>query len=273
VIAPAVANWIQHEEALGALRVALTTLEEAGVPVLVVKGMVLAYALYDDVAERPMADVDLRIRPRDFLRAVGAMERRGFPAQWTSRQLGAVAFRIGNTLVEIEMSVGPPGLCALTVAQMMARSGTRVLGGELRVREPDVHDHAVLLVVNAFKDKMVECPKHSLDDLDTIAGRIDVPTFLERVEAARLRTVTWVAADWMARERRSDAWRDIRDRVGSRAPRALYAATMLKLLSDGHDTLGASALARVGSDSPTQRGYALAATALGTAVWCLAPTF
>ena len=220
----AIATWAWHEESLVSLRRALDVLDAAGVPALVVKGMVLAYLLYDDVARRPMTDVNLRVRPRDFVRAARAMRAAGFPVDWTSRQLGALVFWVGRVTVELESSVGPPGLSALGVAEMMTRSGERVLSGGLRVREPELHDHAVLLVVNAFKDKLFGCMPWALDDLELIATRLDVDTFLGRVRAARLTTIAWIVADWMATRARERALaRPPRPPRAAAAPAALRA--------------------------------------------------
>src|SRR5262249_47364471 len=160
--------WAAHEAALEGLRRSLAALRGAGVEPIVVKGMVLAYELYDDVAQRPLADVDLRVRPSRFLRAVRALRARGWPVDPTSKQLGSIGFKVGTALVEIESTVGPPGLCGLTIAQMEARARRRVLPSGIAVREPDIVDHAIVLVVNAFKDKLADCPSWSIGDLVAI---------------------------------------------------------------------------------------------------------
>jgi hypothetical protein len=262
----AIAIWARHEELLASLRRALHVLDAAGVPALVVKGMVLAYALYDDVAQRPMGDVDLRVRPRDFVRAARAMRAAGCRVDWTSRQLGSLVFRVDGSIVEIESSVGPPGLCALGVSEMLARSRVRTLSGGLRVREPELHDHAVLLLVNAFKDKLVDATPWALGDLERIAGRLDAPTLVERVRAARVTTIAWLVADWMATERGSEPWRALRDRLGPRSPRPLYSHALRDRIARGHSAWLTPALARVASDSPSLRLWALAATGLGVGI-------
>jgi hypothetical protein len=265
----AIATWARHEESLVSLRRALEILDAASVPALVVKGMVLAYTLYDDVAHRPMSDVDLRVRPRDYVRATRAMRAAGFRADWMSRRLGSIGFRVGRVTVELESTVGPPGMCALRIAEMMTRSRERVLSGGLRVREPELHDHAALLVVNAFKDKLVDAMPWALGDLELIAARIDAGVFVERVRAARLRTIAWIVADWMATERGSERWRELRDRLGARPPRPLYARTLRALVARGPSGVLTPALARVGSDSLPLRAWALAATGLGLGVSAL----
>jgi hypothetical protein len=261
-------TWARHQVALTALAEVLRVLEPARIPVLAVKGIVLAYALHDDVARRPLSDVDLRVRPRDFPRLLYAMRRAGFAASWASLQLGAVSYDVRGALIEFEVSVGPPGLCALGVARMLERSRERDLGGMVRVREPDIHDHAVLLIVNAFKDKMVQCPAWSLADLEAILSRVDDATLLARIREARVRALAWIAADWMARERGSEPWRVLRDRIGARPPRRLYARAMRRWMTSG--SWVSRGLSRIGSDSPARRAWALAAGGAGTAISLLA---
>ncbi len=213
-----------------------------------------------------MSDVDLRVLPCDLLKTYRAMKARGFPCYWTSRQLGTLAFGVGRTLVEFEASIGPPGLCAIPVARMMDRSNQRILPDDMRIRQPDLHDHAILLVVNAFKDKMVQCPKWSLEDLERIGARIEPEIFLARVDEARLRTVTWIVADWMAREGGSTPWRALRERLGTSPPRPGYSRMMIRAIDEAQEnhSLRVRILARLGSDSRIRQINALAATCAGT---------
>jgi hypothetical protein len=261
-------NWAVHQACLGALAESLEALRRAGIEPLVVKGMVLAYELYDDVADRPMSDVDLRVRPRELVRAVRALLARGWRIDFASNQLGAVGFYVGRTLVELECTVGPPGLCGLSVARMAERSRRRTLPNGVAVTEPDLVDHAVLLVVNAFKDKLVDCPPWSVDDLVSIAShaRFDTAAFVARVREARARAITWIVADWLARERGSGPWRTIRDAVHSRSPRPTYAWALRRLREGAPASVVTRVLARLGSDVPASRVAALVATGAGSAV-------
>ncbi len=52
------------------------------------------------------------------------------------------------------------------------------------MREPEIFDHAVVMLVNAFKDKMAQCPDWSLDDLETLCGRVDLDGLVTRVKRA-----------------------------------------------------------------------------------------
>jgi hypothetical protein len=271
--AEAIQNWAVHRACLEALGKALEALRRVGVDPIVVKGVVLAYELYDDVALRPMADVDLRVRPRELVKAVGALRRGGWHVEFSSSQLGAFGFHIGPTLVELECTVGPPGLCGLSVARMAARSRARTLPTGITVREPDLVDHAVLLVVNAFKDKLVDCPSWSIDDLVTIASHpdFDVDVFLGRVRESRTHGLTWIVADWLARERASQRWRAIRDAMHSGPRRPLYAWALRRMRERGPKSTASRVLARCGSDSPASRTVAVLATCAGTLVRWLGP--
>jgi hypothetical protein len=268
-----IATWAAHETALDALGRSLEVLRAAGVEPLVVKGVALAYELYQDVAERPLADVDLRVRPREFLRAAAALRARGWAVDPTSRQLGAVGFLVGHGLVELESTVGPPGVCGLTVAQMASRSRRRVLPGRLEFLTPEVTDHAILLVVNAFKDKLLDCPPWSVDDLAAIVTHthFDRGTFLERIREAQSQTLTWIVADWLVRERGCEAWRAIRDALGSAPLRLRYANAFQSAALRAPQSMAARMLARIGSDAPASRLWAMTATVIGTAVASLRP--
>jgi hypothetical protein len=260
-------TWVRHAAAVEVLREVLPVLAAADVPVLAVKGIVLARELHRDVAERPIRDVDLRVRPRDFLRAVRAMRARGLRVDYGSHQLGARSFRVAGELVEIESTIGPPGLCGLEVDAMLRRAVSHPLGRGVVVLAPEIVDHAVLLLVNAFKDKLVDCPAWSRDDLVAIARHpgFDASVFRARIRDTGSVTMAWIVADWLAHEHGSEAWRELRDSLGARPPRPVFAAALRRAVSRGGGGIGARLLARLGSDVRHRRWWALAATALGSA--------
>jgi hypothetical protein len=148
------ATWAQHEYAAEAFRQVVKVTRDEGVDVLPVKGIVLAHTLYERVEERPMVDVDFRVRHRDLKRLASIAKGAGWPARVASNQLGTMEINVSRTLVEFESSVGPPGVCAIAVEDMMARATMRSTLG-VEHFEPEVHDHALLLCLNAFKDKLV----------------------------------------------------------------------------------------------------------------------
>ena len=60
------------------LGVILRTLRAADVPVIPLKGACLAEAVYGDIALRPMADLDLLVKPADLPRALEALRQLGY---------------------------------------------------------------------------------------------------------------------------------------------------------------------------------------------------
>jgi len=57
---------------------ALRALNQADVPVMVLKGAALAQTVYPRLSQRPMGDADLLVRPEDRDRARGALEAAGY---------------------------------------------------------------------------------------------------------------------------------------------------------------------------------------------------
>ena len=58
--------WFDHQRAARALQALLEVTEPEGIPLLPVKGALLARTLYADVTERPITDLDLRVRRADL---------------------------------------------------------------------------------------------------------------------------------------------------------------------------------------------------------------
>ena len=256
-----------HQYATEALRRVLMAFDAAGIEALPVKGVVLAHTLYDDVRQRPIADVDLRVVPRDLRRVERVAGREGWPIFRNSKQLGSRGMNVCRALVEIETTIGPPGLCAVGVEEMMKRSRKTTGGLGFEHREPELHDHALVLCVNAFKDKLVLGVPSARGDLERIARQ---PGFYagvvaERARDAKLRTVVWIVADWLCEEGRGGAWDEVRTALGGRPPRARYVAWYRALRDRSPTAPALSLLARVGSDSRSAQGVALALGAAGTA--------
>jgi hypothetical protein len=82
--------------------------------------------------------------------------------------------------------------------------------------------------------------------------------------------MTWIVADWMARERSSLAWKKIREHLGPRPPRPSYARAMRFLLDSYPRSNAATVCARIVSDSVLRRGWALAAAGMGLGVLSVA---
>lgn len=235
-----------------------------GIDVLPVKGVLTGRLLYADAGLRPIQDVDLRIRPRDLARIETAGRRAGWRMVFRSRAYQSVSFDVLGFLVELESHVGPPGLCGLTVEDMIARAvpATSPLG--FPHLQPEIHDHALLLCVNAFKDKLVEARPGAIRDLELLPRQegFDPQRLIALAREAGSASILWIVATWLAAERGSEGWSEIRKRLGATAPRPLYSWLFdqaLRAAPRSHQVL--RPLARVGADSPMQWFRALYAMA------------
>jgi hypothetical protein len=86
----------------------LTVFQEAGIPVLLVKGPALARTVYPDPALRHSSDIDLLIRPEDFLQCEKIMETLGYSCPARTFHLSRYAFHhqaflSGNNRVMVEV--------------------------------------------------------------------------------------------------------------------------------------------------------------------------
>jgi hypothetical protein len=70
---------------------ATSALREAGIETITLKGIVLAHTVYPEPGLRPMADIDLLVRPADRLRAIAVLTRLGY------RTPGPEAERLGES--------------------------------------------------------------------------------------------------------------------------------------------------------------------------------
>jgi hypothetical protein len=212
--------------------------------------------------------VDLRVRPRDLRRAIRAARAQGWAVHPSSRQLGTAQFFVSRTLVEIETTVGSPGVCAVTIDQMLARSRWHAgpLGRLHRV--PELHDHALHLCVNAFKDKLVLGHRWLQQDLLRI-GRVEgfsPDTMAARAADAKLRTLVSVVADWLANDADGRSWRQVAEAIGP-PPRPRYAAVYRDLVQRAPQGRALAVVARAASDSRARQGVALGLGLLGTVLY------
>jgi hypothetical protein len=231
----------------------------AGIPVLPVKGIVTAGLLYETPALRPIADVDVRVLPKH----VGEIAKLARAERWTiverSRSYGNVVLEISGISLDVESSVGPPGLCGLTVAEMLERAQEAERFGR-RVPVPDLHDHALLLAVNVFKDKLVRAASWAVEDLHRIVSvsgfrATDLAALARRCAA---RTILWIVADWLVRARGDAGWEPVRAACGPLERRRYV--WLYRSLVDGAVRVPAvlPLVTRLGSDRPVSRVHAVA---------------
>ncbi len=257
------AGWALQLKHLRAAQTFIEACDAEGIPVLPVKGIVSGRMLYDDPAERPLTDVDMRVLPRDVARIVKLAKRRGWPIVQRMRTYANVMVSIDGADVDVESHVGPRGMCNLRVSTMLARARrSSVLGFECAW--PDFTDHSVVLVVNAFKDKLVGAFEWAIRDLERIPLQqaYDPALLAQRLQESGVGTIGWIVADWMVQVRKVAAWGLVRDAIGNEAPRPRYARRFSGAIERDAHTLAARVLGRLGSDTPLNRAGALAWMAL-----------
>jgi hypothetical protein len=254
-------TWIHQELALRILRDVADRCATAGIPFLAVKGVITARQLYDDVSQRSISDVDVRIRRCDFWRWRRMADRAGWPcwnAVWTFRSR---SYEFLPLSLDVEADVGPPGMCALTVDEMLSRAEEVELAPGLRVLAPEIHDHAVLLAVNAYKDRFAVGNPHSRTDLDRMARhpRFRRDVFVERALAARIATIVWIVAACMAAGYDSQPWRAIGDAVERRARVDRGYARLYRRVAESPAvaSIPAATMTSLGPDGAARRARAL----------------
>lgn len=242
--------WIVQEHSLRVLESVVRACEADGVAVLPVKGILSARTLYADVAERVISDIDVRVRKGNVERVERIARREGWTLVNRMWSYDNLVLRVDGRFVDVEAHVGPPGVCALTIDTMMSRASLerRTFGFPALVADP--HDHAVLLLVNAFKDHMATAMSWAIDDLVRLirAPWFDESVLLERARAAKVETIVWIVAEWMSRFMSDEAWGALRDRIGP-PPRTAFASAHLWLESHKRE-LPLRVLSRFASDRP-----------------------
>ena len=252
--------WSTHEKARSVLRVVLQELERARVPVLPVKGVLTGRLLYADPSERPIQDIDLRVRPEDLPRVRRAGERAGWQVKEASRAYDHLSFAVDGFLVELEGHIGPRGLSSLPVSELLERARICEVPFGFTHLQPELHDHVLVMVVNVFKDKMFEALEGALRDLELFAAlpEFDPQRLAALARGSDLATLTTIAATWMMEERHDARWGNVVRALG-RPPRPVYAMLMRSVLRrNPHRRVGLATrmLTRAASDSRLRQIHA-----------------
>lgn len=250
MIVSRVAAWATYVAAARTMRRYLDVCAEAGIETLIVKGAVTARLLYDDVAERPLTDVDARVRPADLARLSTAATSRGFRVVYEGGAYGGLTLLLGDVTVDVETHVGAPHMTSLGMDDLFGAK-VFVKGEDGRdVPTLDTAHHAFFLAVNCFKDKLVGAQSWALEDARRIVRLPDFSSekLLDVARRARAVTLLYLVADHFAKEGHVE-WARIRDDIAP-PPRPLYAA-IWKRFGARHATSAAfRLLTRLVSDSP-----------------------
>jgi hypothetical protein len=212
-------NWLRQIAGSATLRRVLSVFQAANIAVLPVKGVLTSHLLYDDFASRTLGDIDIRIPRRHFDRAIRLARAHGWSSNIDGPVFWNATLKVDNCEVDIECTLGPPGFCALTVDDLLARAEPCVAPFGFDHLEPELNDHALILVINAFKDGLRPQP-WALEDLRRIAlhPRFDREKLAARAQAGRVASALWIVATWLADEHGAGDWRAVRDRIGPAPP-------------------------------------------------------
>jgi hypothetical protein len=253
-----------HAQAAHAATQVLTALEQAGVAAVPVKGVLLARTLYPHPSQRPISDVDLRVRARDLPAVLTVARARGWKIEHTSQIYRDATLAIDDVGFDVEAWIGAPFMSSLTVEQVLSRATQQREPLGCLHWHPELHDHVLQLVLNVYKDHVVEATPWAVHDLERVVA---LPAFDARVLAARARqagngTLLWTLARWLDETRGCVGWRAVHRAVGAPS-RPRYAARMLALWAapEGTSRLQRRLLVRAASDDPRYRAAAIATMA------------
>jgi hypothetical protein len=274
VISPTTSTWVGQQLAYRAAEKVVRVLEAEGIRCLLVKGVVVAKQLYADPVERPFGDVDLLIRPRDFLRLLRVAKKQGWPRVWDSKTVGAVNVVVDGVPVDVASTVGPPGVSAVSVADFLGRARRAVEPVGFEHEAIEVHDHALLLAIDAFKDKLGASGKPwAKADLRRIAERSEfrADVLVARTREARLQTLVATVAGWLQAGDDNPEWRTIdcslsvesRVAFACREPRRSRGARASRVRS-----AWLAIVSRAVSEDVRLRAVALVLAWVGTAAYC-----
>jgi hypothetical protein len=215
-LSPQLLTWAKHQSAAAALRTLRSVLDPIGIPYVPVKGVVLARWLYDDVAVRPIQDVDVLVSPRDFARAREALTAiAGFPS-YRANELGELGYELNGITVEIHAEVGRREFTRLDVPTVLSRCTVDHSTFGFPIQRIDDIDHFILLAVNVIKDCFVYAMPHLPEDLKRLIARIDgrVDQLVDRAHESGFSVGVWLVCSWMAENGGDPAFADLAARLG-----------------------------------------------------------
>jgi hypothetical protein len=217
----------------------LLELSRENLPVIALKGVALAEAVYGNPALRPMMDVDLLVRPEALAAAESALKRlryrfHGDPGKRARylREHYHLVFcsELDATTVELHWNIDKlPRASRVDIAGLWDRSvETRIAGAEARVFSPE--DMVLHLGIHASVKNGFRRSLRSLWDIREV---------VERSPGLEWRRVAHLAADWGFTRHLSLTLRLVRELLGSPIPEdcpgepiddAIYRDTVARVL-------------------------------------------
>ncbi len=247
--------WVAQMAAARALRATVEVAAKASVEIVAVKGAVTSFLLYKDVSERPLGDVDVRIRKADRAVLRDAAKSQGFRVLEDGGPYDKLTLAFGDIAVDVECHVGAPYMTALTVDDLLRTAVTVRHPQGFAVRVPDIAHHAFVLAVNCFKDKLADITPWAREDTKRIAlaEGFSVDKLAKVAREARAHTLVYLVAEHFAGDAPTEpsavVWEEVRVALETDARRVYLAAYHALEPRARHGALF-RALTRVASDWP-----------------------
>jgi len=224
-----VAGAARNMRLFDALGKILRSCETAGTPVIPLKGACLAERIYGDIALRPMADLDLLVKPADLPSAIETLRRLRYvadqpfdpAAQRAEFQDMPPMRRPDGVMVELHWTLVTP-LCGARIDEDELRglwersTPTTIAGVPSRMLSPEdlllhlcmhasVHHRFANVGLRAFVD-IAEVARH-------FDGELDWPTFAERANrwgvANGVGVALTLAQEWTGVGVPTDVWQHL----------------------------------------------------------------
>jgi hypothetical protein len=145
---------------------------------------------------------------------------------------------------------------------MLSRASRRSGPFSLSHLEPEIHDHTLLLCVNAFKDKLIDAPPGAMRDLELLprAAGFSGAQFVSLAIESGAANIVCIVANWFVEARGCAAWRPFCGSLRPSTERPVYTFFFKFAVraSPPHRRL-LRVLARVGADGASRQLWALAA--------------
>jgi hypothetical protein len=157
------------------LKEVLGGLAGRGIPVMPLKGALLAYWVYDDPADRRVSDVDLLVPEAVFDEAIEALSAQGWhpdlPVQTHERTLRA---REVDLTVDLHRTLFPKGRFRLSTQDLFARGrrNTELYGAPVVL--PDPYDACAHLVGHATCAHQLPLDPRAVADLERLSLRFSL---------------------------------------------------------------------------------------------------
>ncbi|APS00761.1 hypothetical protein BCY86_08770 [Pajaroellobacter abortibovis] len=253
-------NWIAHHASVHALSLVQKACDTHSIKILPVKGILTSYLLYEDPFKRTLSDVDIRISQSDLGKLLSIASKYGWKILRYCPEYKNIILSIGGIQIDVETTVGPPGVCSLTVEEMLTQAKEHTSPFGFPHLQPEIHQHALLLCMNIFKDKLIYAQKWAIQDVEQIITHknFDVRKFIHLVKRSHNQTILSIVAKWLSIHHSSKPWTNIYQKLAPRIPRPIY-ARCIHFLIETHDPFPFALKigARLASDHPPTRKLAL----------------